>query len=292
MFINLENHKAHLYVHNELENSSGTILLIPGAGMDYRMGMMINLNNLYSNFNVLSVDLPGHGFTSGPLKYTIEELSDFCISIILNLEIDNLILIGHSMGGLVALDISSKINNNMTILMNTSYPLQVGEQLLQHAKNNLDQAGEFLTKYGTFNIPEVTLKAGVFGSLGASFYNKVNGEIQSPYGTKNISEDPQREVNLYPLKKIFNQIQKEILFHDLKACSVYKNNNVKNIKGLKFIYGGRDKLARFNPDNELHANFNDEDSKIMDDTGHFPYFERPKELSSILEKFIIGNYEK
>jgi len=30
----------------------------------------------------------------------------------------------------------------------------------------------------------------------------------------------------------------------------------------------------------------------MDDTGHFPYFERPEELSSILEKFIVGNYGK
>jgi len=292
MFINLENHNAHICVHNRIDSPKATILIIPGAGMDHRLGSMIQMEGLYPNFNFLSVDLPGHGLTSGPAKHSIEELSEFCIDVISKLDVDNLVLIGHSMGGLVALDIASKINNDMTVLMNTSYPLLVGGSLLEHAKNDLEQATVFMTKYGIFNIPEVKLKARIFGSLGAGFYGRKKGDIQTPYGTKNISEDPQREVNLYPLKKIFNQTNKEILFHDLNACSAYKNNNIKDIKGLKFIYGAKDKLARFNPENELHANFNDQDFKIMDDTGHFPYFERPEELSSILEKFIVGNYGK
>ena len=292
MFINLENHNAHICVHNSIDSPRATILIIPGAGMDHRLGLMIKMDCLYTTFNFLSIDLPGHGLTSGPSMNSIEELSGFCIDVISKLEIDNLVLVGHSMGGLVALDITSKINNDMTVLMNTSYPLLVGDLLLEHAKNDLEQASEFMTKYGVFNIPEVKLKARTFGSFGAGFYKRTNGDIQTPYGTKNISQDTQREVNLYSLKKIFNQVNKEILFHDLNACSAYRNNNVKDIKNLKFIYGAKDKLARFNPENELHANFDDQDFEIMDDTGHFPYFERPKELSSILEKFIIGNYEK
>lgn len=292
MFVSTKNHNAHLFEHNKITDPTATIIIIPGAGMDHRMGLMINLENLYSNFNIFSIDLPGHGFTSGPIQNSIESLSIFCQSVISKLEFKNIILIGHSMGGLVALDISSKINNALTILMNTNYPLEVGGLLLHHAKNDLEQACEFLTKYGVFNLPNTEIKARIFGSLGSGFYKRSGADIQSPYGTKNILEDPQREVNLYNLKKIFNQVCKEILFYDLNACSLYRNQNTDSISGIKFIYGAKDKLARFNPDNELHRNFKEEDFVIMEGTGHFPYFEMPKELSNILENFVTSSYEK
>ena len=44
------------------------------------------------------------------------------------------------MGGLIALDLSKKIKDSYSILLNTAYPLMVGEILLKDAKGNLDQA--------------------------------------------------------------------------------------------------------------------------------------------------------
>ena len=254
--------------------------------MDHRLGQMIDLESLYSEYNVLSIDLPGHGLTSGKWLESIEQMSDLCIDVISKLKINNLIVIGHSMGGLVGIDVSSKIKNSLTVLMNTSYPLMVGGGLLDYAKGNLDQANEFLTKYGVYNVPKIEVKSRFFGLMGAGFYAKQKGVINSPYGTKNITEDPERETNLYPLKKIFNQTQKEILSIDLKACSKYVNKNIDQLEGLKFIYGEKDKLARFDPENEMIKNFNEDDVCVMENTGHFPYFERPEDLAKILNKFI------
>ena len=68
MFIELKNHKAHIFNHNEFDDSKQSIILIPGAGMDHRMGKLFNFSNLINKYNILSIDLPGHGYTSGPKK--------------------------------------------------------------------------------------------------------------------------------------------------------------------------------------------------------------------------------
>jgi pimeloyl-ACP methyl ester carboxylesterase len=290
MFIQLKNHKAHVFEHNIIDSPEATIIIIPGAGMDHRIGSMMNLNNLNSKFNIISIDLPGHGFTSGEVLHSIEELSEFCSDLFGAMNIKNHVLIGHSMGGLIGIDLSLKHKSDLLILMNTSYPLMVGEILLKHAKGNLDQASEFFTKYGLFNIPRTEVKAKTFGAMGAGFYGRGKGTIQSPYGTKNIESDPQREIDVYPLKRLFNQTQKEILSHDLKACSSYRTEDIGELKNVKFIYGGKDKLARFDSENIIHSNVDEVNIEIMEDTGHFPYFERPEDLSKIIEKFISSTY--
>ena len=43
MFIELKNHKAHIFNHNEFDDSKQSIILIPGAGMDHRMGKALFL---------------------------------------------------------------------------------------------------------------------------------------------------------------------------------------------------------------------------------------------------------
>ena len=53
---------------------------------------------------------------------------------------------------------------------------------------------------------------------------------------KNIENDPQKEINVYPLKRLFNQTQKEILSYDLKTCSAYRNDKLKELKNIKFIF--------------------------------------------------------
>ena len=119
-----------------------------------------------------------------------EEYSNFCIDVIDYLSIKNPIFIGHSMGGLIALDLSKQIKDSYSILLNTAYPLMVGEILLKDAKGNLDQAAEFLTKHGVYNLPEVEIKSSGFGVMGSGFYGRSKGTIKSPYGTKNVEADP------------------------------------------------------------------------------------------------------
>jgi pimeloyl-ACP methyl ester carboxylesterase len=289
MFIQLNNHKAHIYNKKPLDSSKKTIVFLPGAGMDHRTLSMFKLTKIEQMYNVIAIDLPGHGYTSGPLFSDVEDHSEFCIQLFKNMKLNNPIIIGHSWGGLIALDLSTKFNVEMTICMNIAYPFSVGEMLLDFAKGNLDQAVEFLTKYGVYKFPDVEIKSQGFGVKGSGFYGRSRGQIKSPYGTKVVEDDPEREIKLYPLKRLFNQSQKEISSIDLKSCNNFRLNSsqICNLSNIKYIFCNKDKLARYNPENEILNKLKlDKDIFMLTDTGHFPFFEAPEQLEGILNKIL------
>ena len=289
MQINLKNHRANIFEKNPYDEKKVSIVFVPGAGMDHRIISMFDLEALYEEYNILGIDLPGHGYTSGPIVDSIRDHTNFCIDVFKEINIKKPIVIGHSWGGLVALDLSTEFQNGMTICMNIAYPFLVGDMLLDYAKGNLDQAVEFLMKYGIYKFPKTEIKTKGFGTMGSGFYGRSKGEIKSPYGTKVVENDPEREIKLYPLKRLFNQSEKEISSIDLKSCNVFRltDEQILNLENIKFIFSEKDKLARFNPDNVLLKNVDHEKDIVhLEDVGHFPYFEDKQLISETLVKLI------
>ena len=289
MFIQLKNHKAHVFIKNEIDSSKKNLIFIPGAGMDHRTISMFNMDTIEVDHNIVAFDLPGHGYTSGPLFKDVESHTNFCIELIEEMDLKDPILMGHSWGGLIVLDLSTKIKNKMTICMNIAYPFLVGDLLLDHAKGNLDQAVEFLTKYGVYKFPEVEIKSAGFGVKGSGFYGRSKGQIKSPYGTKEVESDPEREIKLYPLKRLFNQAQKEISSIDLKSCNTFRltDKQINLLDKVKYLFSDKDKLARYNKDNVILKNLEiDKDIFIMNESGHFPFFEDPKQLEKVLRNIL------
>jgi len=287
MFIQLKNHKVHIFSQSEIDHNKKSILFIPGAGMDHRILSMFKMNSFANDYNVLAIDLPGHGYTTGPLLYDVESHSEVVKMVLDELKLNHLTLSGHSWGGLIALDLSTQYENEMTLCMNIAYPFLVGDILLDYAKGNLDQAVEFLMKYGIYKMPETEIKTTGFGVKGSGFYGRSKGEIKSPYGTKTVENDPEREIKLYPLKRLFNQTEKEISSIDLKSCTSFrlKDEKIKELRNVKYLFCDKDKLARYNPDNELFANADHEkDIFMLEETGHFPYFEDPDQLEVVFKK--------
>ena len=289
MQINLKNHRANIFEKNPYDEKKVSIVFVPGAGMDHRIISMFDLEALYEEYNILGIDLPGHGYTSGPIVDSIRDHTNFCIDVFKEINIKKPIVIGHSWGGLVALDLSTEFQNGMTICMNIAYPFLVGDMLLDYAKGNLDQAVEFLMKYGIYKFPKTEIKTKGFGTMGSGFYGRSKGQIKSPYGTKIVEDDPEREIKLYPLKRLFNQSEKEISSIDLKSCNVFRltDEQISNLENIKYIFSENDKLARFNPDNVLLKNVDHEKDIIhLEDVGHFPYFENKQLISETLVKLI------
>ena len=289
MFIQLKSHKAHVFTKNDIDPSKSTIVMIPGAGMDHRTLSMFKLDKIKDDFNIVAIDLPGHGYTTGPLFNDVASHTNFCVDLLDELNLKNLIFTGHSWGGLIALDLSTKYQNEMTICMNIAYPFLVGDILLDYAKGNLDQSVEFLMKYGIYKMPETEIKTTGFGVKGSGFYGRSKGEIKSPYGTKTVEADPEREIKLYPLKRLFNQTEKEISSIDLNSCNNFRmeDEQINKLKNVKYIFCDKDKLARYNPENEILKNADlDKDIFMLNETGHFPYFEDPDQLEEIFLCFI------
>ena len=289
MQINLKNHRANIFEKNPYDEKKVSIVFVPGAGMDHRIISMFDLEALYKEYNILGIDLPGHGYTSGPIVDSIRDHTNFCIDVFKEINIKKPIVIGHSWGGLVALDLSTEFQNGMTICMNIAYPFLVGDMLLDYAKGNLDQAVEFLMKYGIYKFPKTEIKTKGFGTMGSGFYGRSKGQIKSPYGTKIVEDDPEREIKLYPLKRLFNQSEKEISSIDLKSCNVFRltDEQISNLENIKYIFSEKDKLARFNPDNVLLKNVDHEKDIVhLEDVGHFPYFEDKQLISETLVELI------
>ena len=71
---------------------------------------------------------------------------------------------------------------------------------------------------------------------------------------------------------------------------VFDSKNIptkSSLKNIKYIFSEKDKLARFNPENILLQNIDhDKDIVILEDVGHFPYFESPEETNKALISII------
>jgi len=286
MFLKTNSGTAYIHNFDSLDSEKEIVLFIPGAGMDHRVADLISPNpNIFNK--VLSIDLPGHGGSTPTGAKSIEEYANFISNCIKEIDISGIHLCGHSMGGLVAMELAatnSKIFKSIS-LFNCQYPLFVGSALLDGSSRNLDGAADFLTKYGIHKLPKIEKPKKTFGAMGSSFYKKTDGKVISPYGSKEIS-DPDREVALFDLKKLFNQVSKDILSIDMNACMNYRmdDSDIKSINNINILIGEMDKLVSEKKIDEMISMFGSAQLKKMEGVAHFPFFEDPKMLNKTLEE--------
>ena len=286
MFLKTDSGTAYIHNFDSLNLEKEIVLFIPGAGMDHRVADLISPNpNIFNK--VLSIDLPGHGGSTPTGAKSIQEYANFISNCIKEIDLSGIHLCGHSMGGLVAMELAasnSKLFKSIA-LFNCQYPLFVGSALLDGSSRNLDGAADFLTKYGIHKLPKIEKPKKTFGSMGSSFYKKTNGKVISPYGSKEVS-DPDREVALFDLKKLFNQVSKDILSIDMNACMNYRidDSEIKALKNINILIGEMDKLVSEKKIDEMISMFGSATLKKMEGVAHFPFFEDPKVLNTALEE--------
>ena len=88
---------------NGIDQNKQTIVLLHGSGLSHIVWSLTEqyLSNL--NYNVLSLDLPGHGNSDGKCLSSIEQISDWIEKVFKKLNISEVTIIGHSQGCLEAL---------------------------------------------------------------------------------------------------------------------------------------------------------------------------------------------
>ena len=87
-------------------------VLLHGAGMDHTVWALQNRWLAFHGWNVLAVDLPGHGKSPGPALTSIDVLARWTLALVAAAgaaggDAGKVTLIGHSMGSLVALRAAS-----------------------------------------------------------------------------------------------------------------------------------------------------------------------------------------
>jgi pimeloyl-ACP methyl ester carboxylesterase len=91
---------------------------------------------------VLAPDLPGHGGTPGPALATVEAMADWLLAWLDAAGVTRVLLAGHSMGSLIALEAARRAPARVAglALLGTAAPMKVADALLASALADQDGA--------------------------------------------------------------------------------------------------------------------------------------------------------
>ena len=131
-----------------------SVVFIHGSGMDHTVWLMPARHFARHGYNVVALDLPGHGGSEGPALTTIEAMSDWVSALLNQLGIGEAAIVGHSMGSLVALDFAARYPSHARslALLGTSTPMPVSDVLLDAAKND-DRAAMVMANTWSHSAP-------------------------------------------------------------------------------------------------------------------------------------------
>ena len=128
---------------------SPPLLLIHGAANDGDAWQQVAAGLAAAGCCVLAPDLPGHGLSGGPPLPSIEALADWLPALLDAAGVDRAVLVGHSMGSLVALEGAARHPQRCSglALLGTSAPMPVAEALLGRAARAPDSVYRMMTEY-------------------------------------------------------------------------------------------------------------------------------------------------
>ena len=130
--------------------SKPSAVFIHGAGSDHSVWTLQARYFAHHGWNVLAVDLPGHGRTFSDAKTSITEYADWIIALLDNGAIDRAAMIGNSMGSLIALACAARYPPRVSqlALLGSSVPMLVSDALMDAAKYRPAEAFDMLNIWG------------------------------------------------------------------------------------------------------------------------------------------------
>jgi len=121
------------------EPTGGTqVVLLHGAGMDHTVWQFQARALAAHGFDVYAVDLPGHGRSEGPAPASIADYAAWVVRFLDAAGIDRAVLVGHSMGSLIALEVAGTHPERVAglVLLGVAARMPVHPDLLAAAKAN------------------------------------------------------------------------------------------------------------------------------------------------------------
>ena len=239
----------------DFDKKKPSILLMHGSGLSHIVWSLHEQFYASQGFNVLSVDIPGHGNSDGPSLKSIEEISDWIRLLMKTLDILKITIIGHSQGSLVGIDFASRYPDLISklVLVAGSYKMPVNQDLIDLAEAGDEKAILLMMKWGYEGS-----KAFIGGN---------------------------------PVKKIIKSSRDiiEVLAVDLNACNNYKNGEQSLEKincSTLCIFGDLDKMVPVKAGTKMSEKIKNSEAKIISNCGHMIIFEKAFEMRQIVKDFL------
>lgn len=103
-------------------------------------------------YPIYSVDLPGHGHSSGTGYSSVDEYADAIEGFIEALELKRVVLVGHSMGAAITLLVAIRQNPRLAavVLIGSAAKLQVSPAILDGLQNDFENTVDAIIKYSWY----------------------------------------------------------------------------------------------------------------------------------------------
>jgi pimeloyl-ACP methyl ester carboxylesterase len=139
MYIDVQLARTYCYTGGKpFDASKPTVVFIHGVLNDHSVWILQTRYLAHHGWNVLAVDLPGHGKSAGEAPASVEEAADFIASLLDAAGVRQAALVGHSWGSLIALEAASRLKERAShlVLVGTAYPMKVSPALIEASLND------------------------------------------------------------------------------------------------------------------------------------------------------------
>ena len=256
MIFQLENKNIHASDSGQgIDTNKDTIVFLHGSGLSHIVWSLAEQFFSSKNYNVLSIDLPGHGNSDGPCLDSVEKIADWMEKVFDKLKLENLILVGHSQGCLEILEYSSRYKERLKklVFVGGSNKMPVHPDLIELAQSGHSDAVKLMMKWG------------YEGSKKFIGGNPVEKIIQSP---RDISE---------------------ILAVDLNACNNYSNGSeaakVIDLPSM-LIFGELDKMVNLEAGKKFSNLIKNSTTHVIKGCGHMIMIEKAFEMREKILEFL------
>jgi pimeloyl-ACP methyl ester carboxylesterase len=133
-----QNYEAYAYTGGKpFDTAKPTLVFIHGVLNDHSVWILQTRYLAHHGFNVLAVDLPGHGRSGGDAPASVEEAAQFIEALLDAAGVRQAGLIGHSWGSLIALETAARLKDRIThlALVGTAFPMRVSPALIEASLN-------------------------------------------------------------------------------------------------------------------------------------------------------------
>ena len=272
---NLQNIKGSHYVYidglriNYVKKGHGEPLLLI-HGLISSINIFQDLIDSLSKYNtVLALDLIGFGLSEkgDNLNYNLKNMSELALKLMEHESFHSFNVLGHSMGGEVALNLAYYYPNhiNKLILVGSLGYLDI------HATFPITKSPSFILKF----LLKIMIKNYYLAKLCFSFifFNKKN------FGTKIFDRVYTSILKNLSLETLYNFT---LNYDSGKLCEKIKFISTNTL----IVWGRNDILVPLKYGQQLNKDIKNSKLIILDDCGHVPFVERPEAFTTIMRKFL------
>jgi pimeloyl-ACP methyl ester carboxylesterase len=238
------------------------MIFLHGSGQSHLTWVLQTRYFAYEGYNIVAPDFPGHGLSKGNPLSTIRKMADWVKTLMNVLGVDEAVIVGHSQGCLVGLELVAQNGGCVSklVLISGALSIPVNDYLVESSANKLSAAISMMTSWG-------------HGRLAQFHDNSQPGISLLGFG-----------------RALMMTNDKTALHTDLQACNLYDaGDDAANsvIVPCLVILAGADKMIPIKQGRLMAKAIVNSQLIEIPGAGHFLPAEHPDDVNKSLARFLV-----